>query len=100
MNLEQTFQARPAKKSGRKVRFEYYAPEASSVSLAGSFNQWNPNAAPLKKDAGGNWKTELSLAPGRYEYLFYADGNWTCDPRCKECVPNPFGSWNCTVTVR
>ena len=28
----------------------------------------------------GRWTKELSLAPGRYEYRFVADGQWLDDP--------------------
>lgn len=36
--------------------FQRYAPEAASVSVAGDFNQWQPDAAFLT-DSGGGWWT-------------------------------------------
>lgn len=84
---------------GKKVSFEYYAPLARRVCLAGTFNQWNHEVYPLKKDRSGKWTTALTLPPGRYEYRYFVDGAWENDQRPVECVPNAFGSWNCVITV-
>ena len=83
----------------KKVRFEFYAPEAKEVSVAGNFNQWNSKANLMKKDKKGIWKTTLSVEPGRYEYRFIADGNWKNDPSCSCCVANEFGGENCVRIV-
>lgn len=84
----------------KKVVFEYYAPQALGIHLAGTFNDWNLEACVLKKDSAGKWKVLLPLLPGRYEYRYLVDGVWENDQRLVECVPNAFGSWNCVVTVQ
>ena len=91
--------SRNKSKLGKKMFFEYYAPEAVRVQLVGSFNQWDLHATPLKKDRQGKWKVTLNLAPGRYEYRYLVDENWQNDQRPVECVPNTFGSWNCVLEV-
>ncbi len=83
----------------RKVQFEFSAPEAREVFLAGDFNAWNVGANPMKKDRKGTWKATLALNPGSCEYRIIVDGNWTNDPSCSSCVPNVFGSWNCVRIV-
>ena len=83
----------------KKVTFEYFAPHARSVSLAGTFNEWSHSTSPLKKDRTGKWKLEIALSPGRYEYRYFVDGAWENDQRPVECVPNAFGSWNCVIKV-
>jgi len=83
----------------KAVPFEYYAPMARRVHVAGTFNDWNPTTCPLKKGPSGKWKAELTLPPGRYEYRYLVDGIWENDQRPVECVPNAFGSWNCVVTI-
>ena len=93
----------PRKRKGsgeKKVDFEYYAPMAKQVALAGTFNAWNPKKIKLKKNRDGMWKVTISLLPGRYEYRYRVDDNWQNDQRTVECVPNAFGTWNCVVTVR
>lgn len=83
----------------KKVYFEFHAPEAEMVSLAGNFNDWDVNALPMKKDKKGNWKTSLNLGPGRYEYRFYVDETWKDDPNAQEWVGNPFGGRNSVRVV-
>jgi len=87
------------KNKTKKVQFEFLAPEAQEVNLAGDFNNWDSSASPMKKDKKGMWKTTLSLKPWRYEYRFLIDGNWENDPSCCDCVPNEFGSQNCVRIV-
>ncbi len=89
-----------ASKIPTKVDFEFYAPSASQVSLAGTFNKWSADKDLLKRGPDGRWKLSLALKPGRYEYRYSVDGNWQNDQRPVECVPNAFGSWNCVVEVR
>ena len=52
--------------------------KAKKVMLAGSFNNWNPNAlSMIKKDSG--WIAYVRLGVGKYWYKFIIDGNWTID---------------------
>ncbi len=83
----------------KKVQFEFLAPEALKVYLAGDFNDWDTSANAMKKDKKGLWKTTVSLKPGRYEYRFFKDGGWENDPACCDCVPNEFGTMNCVRLV-
>jgi len=81
------------------VRFEFTSPTAKTVCIAGTFNQWQPEAKTLHSSGAGNWWKETSLAPGTYEYCLVVDGQWICDPRARESVPNPFGGRNSILTV-
>lgn len=72
---------------------------ARQVSVAGSFNGWSPEAAPMSCQDDGTWGVELRLAPGSYEYLLVADGSWIPDPSCTESVPNPYGGVNNVLRV-
>jgi 1,4-alpha-glucan branching enzyme len=87
------------KATPKKVQFEFSAPEAREVFVAGEFNNWDGRANPLKKDKNGLWKITLPLTPGKYEYRFLTDGKWENDPSCSGCVPNKFGSQNCVRIV-
>ena len=82
-----------------KIRIQFHHPSASEVCIAGSFNDWNPQATPLSSQGDGTWKTELSLNPGTYEYRFVVDGVWADDPNCGRSIPNPFGSVNSILQV-
>lgn len=81
------------------ARLESTNSKAQEVFVAGSFNDWQLRATPLQAGGDGKWSVELSLAPGRYEYRFIADGEWAEDPAAQESVPNPFGGRNSVLVV-
>jgi len=65
-------------KSARQttISFVFPAPAARQVSLAGDFNDWDREGAPMYKGSNGVWYLSMSLTPGRHEYRFIADGVW------------------------
>ncbi len=81
-------------------QFKLYAPQAKSVSLAGSFNSWDTKKLKAKKDTKGNWAVKASLKPGKYEYKFFVDGNWMIDPQSSATIYNNFGSQNSVIEVK
>lgn len=83
----------------RKVKFEYYAPQATKVGVGGTFNGWDAEKSLMKRQNNGQWRVEMDLLPGRYEYRYFIDGSWQNDQRPVECVPNAFGTWNCVLEV-
>ena len=72
--------AAPKAAAAKKVAVEFVAdcPLATTVSVAGSFNNWAVDKDMLKKDKkSGLWTAKISLAAGDYEYKFVCDGkNW------------------------
>jgi 1,4-alpha-glucan branching enzyme len=82
----------------KTVEFRLSMPQAYTVSVVGTFNNWDIKKTPMQKDATG-WKANIPLAPGRYEYRFVADGQWLSDPNAKESVGNDFGSTNSVLLV-
>lgn len=66
-----------------RARFAYRPDRpVRSVSLAGTFNDWNTSSHPLKgPDADGAWSVDVELKPGPCRYKFVVDGDyWTHDP--------------------
>ena len=87
----------PPSQTDKGVMFEYYAPSAKFVTIAGDFNRWggtsdgnyNPNIGKMYDDDtngdripnDGIWTVILDLKPGRYQYKFVVDGvSWNLDP--------------------
>jgi hypothetical protein len=69
------------KKVPEGTEFSYYDPSAYSVSLAGTFNNWDSQALGMTKDEEGTWRVVVDLPPGRYEYKFVVNGSdWMADP--------------------
>ena len=81
------------------VRLELVKPGARTVGVAGSFNSWSPERSPMVPLGDGRWVKELTVSPGRYEYLFVADGQWLPDPSAKEAVQNPYGGQNSVLVI-
>jgi len=81
------------------VRFEFTHPTASTVCVAGTFNDWQAEAKPMHPVGDGRWQKETVLPPGNYEYCLVVDGQWIADPLAKETVPNPFGGRNSLLKV-
>ena len=84
----------PTRHIRASTEFTLHAPDAGSVQIAGSFNDWTPDATPLARRSDGIWQLEISLEPGTYEYRFIVDGVWLEDPSACNSVANPFGSRN------
>ena len=81
------------------AQFAFQAPTTRQVSLAGDFNNWDTRAAPMQKGPDGFWRLSVPLAPGRYEYRFYADGVWQDDPSAQQRAANALGTENCVKLV-
>jgi 1,4-alpha-glucan branching enzyme len=81
------------------VRFEFTHPTAATICIAGTFNNWQPEAKPMHPLGNGRWLKETVLPPGNYEYCLVVDGRWIPDPLAKETVPNPFGGMNSLLKV-
>ena len=68
-----------AAKAPKKVTvvFEANCPLATTVSVAGSFNNWAVDKDMLKKDKKtGLWTGKVVLDSGDYEYKFVCDGQY------------------------
>lgn len=68
-----------APKAPKKVTvvFEANCPLATTVSVAGSFNNWAVDKDMLKKDKKtGLWTGKITLDAGDYEYKFVCDGQY------------------------
>jgi 1,4-alpha-glucan branching enzyme len=74
------------------VTFSYIDANATSVHLAGDFNNWADNMDGkvtghsdwlLKSDGSGNWTLTAPLAPGKYKFKYVIDGGarWEKDAR-------------------
>ena len=82
----------------KQIEFRCTLPQARSVAVAGTFNNWDQHKTPMQKEGNG-WKAKVSLSPGRYEYRFVADGQWVSDPNARESVRNDYGSTNSVLVV-
>ncbi|HUV62779.1 MAG TPA: AAA family ATPase [Sedimentisphaerales bacterium] len=83
------------------VVFVTLYPRAESVQIAGDFNNWKPEEAPMQKIGdSGIWQTEMKLPAGRYRYRLVVDGQWQQDPYNELTELNPFGGFNSVLETK
>jgi 1,4-alpha-glucan branching enzyme len=87
------------KKHMKTQHLTFQHPDADCVCVAGSFNDWSPDATPLTKNSEGVWAVDVALPSGRYEYRLVVDGVWLHDPNAAEFTPNPYGSLNSVLAA-
>ena len=81
----------------KSVMFTLDAPSGVSVSVAGGFNDWKPEA--MTKGSDGLWRITVQLAQGTYEYRFLVDTEWREDPSNPRKTQNTFGGYNSICEV-
>lgn len=83
----------------KKSVFELKLPDAQSVSLLGDFNAWDASKHVMKKGKNGVWKAEVKLAPGEYQFLYFADQRqWVPDESCGR-ITSSLGTENSIAVV-
>lgn len=83
----------------RSITFSLQAPEAHSVYVTGSFNDWSLDENCRMRAVDGNWIVDVPLKPGIYKYQFIVDGRWREDPVNSRQERNSFGDINSLIEV-
>lgn len=83
------------------VRFMAWFPEARSVAVAGSFNQWSTSShALLPADVDGLWTAVVPMPPGTHTFMYVVDGSgWVTPPLADDFADDGFGSRNGVIVV-
>ena len=61
-------------------RFIYRAPPGETITVGGSFNNWDPFMYELRETSPGIYTLTLPLPPGSYQYVFFHRGEQIPDP--------------------
>lgn len=72
----------------KPVNFFCVAPQAKQVTLVGDFNDWQPDAHPMIRQADGSWHIVIPLNHGHHHYQFLVDDRPTLDPRATGIARN------------
>lgn len=74
--------------SGKSVIFNLYAPEKTSVSVIGDFNNWQPTAMTKSTDGKRWWVQVDNIDPTKeYAYQYLVDGALkVADPYCEKVL--------------
>ncbi|MCK4236211.1 MAG: isoamylase early set domain-containing protein, partial [Candidatus Krumholzibacteria bacterium] len=85
----------------REVLLNLDRPDAFEVCIIGSFNNWEPDSTPMKKNEDGLWTVSIFLTPGRYPYKFLINRKIKIiDPHSMITEPDGFGGVNSILVVR
>ncbi len=73
---------------------------ARSAYLCGTFNDWDPQALPMKRLKDGGFSVSLTLRSGEYAFRYFLDGQrWENDWKADEYRRNAFGSEDSIIRV-
>ena len=82
------------------VEFAFAGERSQRISVAGSFNDWDPECAPMEFDAAsGHFRRRVDLPAGAYEYKFVVDGRWMLDDSNPNFSANDFGTLNSVLNL-
>jgi 1,4-alpha-glucan branching enzyme len=88
------------KRKRKRVDFILESEVGKTVSVAGSFNNWDINHKVLiDENEEGIYKGTMLLPPGNYEYKFYIDDKWCIDPGNPNFSPNDMGTLNSVLVI-
>ncbi len=89
-----------AARKRKRVTFMIESDIGKSVSVAGSFNDWDTSHKILADESGeGVYKGTMLLNPGTYEYKFFVDDTWCIDPANPNFSPNEMGTLNSVLVI-
>jgi hypothetical protein len=70
----------PLKGPPESLSFAFKGPPGETVSVAGSFNGWDPFMYELREGPAGIYTINIPLPPGKYQYVFFHRGERYLDP--------------------
>jgi 1,4-alpha-glucan branching enzyme len=75
--------------------------EVEAFHLVGEFNDWDPEATPMKRGKKDIFRAVIELEPDReYQFRYLANGeHWCNEWNADGYVPDDLGSDNCIVTT-
>ena len=82
--------------------FQYVADAGTTrVNVAGTFNNWNKDANPMKIGSDGKTYTlKVSLPYGKHQYKFVLNGEtWITDPKAEKNENDGGGNVNSLVFI-
>ncbi len=85
----------------RFVFKEFPGKSPDKVFLKGSFNNWSPDANPMRRNEGtGEWVAELWLDAGTHAYKYVVNDREILDPYNADQQANGLGGTNSVITIK
>ena len=85
-----------------QVFFQFKDSAAQSVSVIGTFNNWDPKGYEMSRNpVTGDWVFKTKLAPGKHDYVFLVDGEKVyTDPNADLHQKDEYGNSNSVLFVK
>ena len=80
-------------------RFCYQAPPGETITVGGSFNNWDPFMYELQELSPGFYTLVLPLPPGTFQYVFFHRGERSPDPANSRRLYSRDGKIVCEAVV-
>ena len=61
------------------IEFSFFRRDVSKVSIVGTFNDWQPDAIPMKNVGNGWWRARFHVPDGLHQFRYVADNEWFTD---------------------
>jgi hypothetical protein len=82
------------------LTFAFYGESGETVSVAGSFNNWDPFMYEMRETSPGRYTLSLPLPAGTYQYAFFYKGERLPDPNNTRRVYSRDGKVACEAVVK
>jgi hypothetical protein len=82
------------------LSFTFTAPPGERITVAGSFNRWDPFMYELQETRPGFYSLTLPLPPGTYHYVFFYRGSRILDPNNPSSVYTREGQTASEAVIR
>ena len=79
--------------------FSYFASSGETITVCGSFNNWDPFMYELRETRRGFYTLSLPLPPGNFQYAFFYKGEQIPDPANTLKIYKPDGRIISEATV-
>jgi hypothetical protein len=90
----------PERMPAGTIVFSFTAPEGETITVAGSFNNWDPFMYELREISSGHYALSLPVPPGVYQYVYFYRGERRLDPNNPNRIYTREGKAANEITVK
>jgi 1,4-alpha-glucan branching enzyme len=82
------------------IEFRHYDARASLVTVAGDFNNWDPEHDMMVRGEDNIWRLKKRLAKGQYRYKLIVDGEWKTDVYNAQSASDSVGGISSLISIK
>lgn len=82
------------------IEFRHYDPRASLITVAGDFNNWDPEHDMMIRGDDNIWRLRKKLSRGQYRYKLVIDGEWKADVYNEQSASDSVGGVSSLISIK